>query len=114
MANTKFVFDKKTGGLVAQKEQEAKEHSIPDVPQSVKTEEKLDGEPIFKFRAQNDLTTYQIIDDVTRKPMMTISGYALEIRFNMAELTTTEKVEQLLSGLTDLWRKLIVNQALMK
>lgn len=117
MANTKFKFDKKTGGLVAQTQQtEQTEQLINDTQTypELKSNEQLDGEPIFKFRAQNDLTTYQVIDDETRKPMMTISGYALEIKFNLGELKTTEKIEQLLSGLTDMWRKLIVSQALQK
>lgn len=108
----KFVFDKETGGLVPKKQTE--EASQPVVPSKADEKENLDGETIYKFRAVNDLTTYQIIDDVTRKPMMVISGYGLKMEFNMAELRSSDKIDQLLSGLTDMFRKLIYEQALKK
>lgn len=116
----KFIFDKETGGLVPQKQiettnnvqvQPTKENPEPQSKQ----EETLDsGEAIYKFRAVNDLTTYQIVDDVTRKTMMVISGYALKMEFNLEELRSSDKIDQLLSGLTDLFRKMIVEQALQK
>ena len=108
----KFVFDKETGGLVPQKQAETT--SQPPISEKAGEKSNLDGEPIYQFRAVNDLTTYQIIDDVTRKPMMVSSGYALKMEFNMAELRSSDKIDQLLSGLTDLFRKLIYEQALKK
>ena len=45
---------------------------------------------------------------------MIIGGYGLEIKFNIAELRSTERIEQLLGGLTTMFRKLILEQALSK
>lgn len=113
MNTTKFVFDKTTGTYQQKKADEPKKPLPVSSPQPQKqTEKNEDGETIYKFRAVNDLTSFQVVDEQTRKPMMVISGYALSMRFNMAELRSSVKVEQLLQGLSDMFRKMIIEQSL--
>lgn len=113
MSTTKFVFDKTTGTYQQKKADEPKNLLPVFPPQLQKQNEKSnDGETIYKFRAVSDLTSFQVVDERTRKPMMIISGYALSMRFNMAELRSSAKVEQLLQGLSDMFRKMIIEQSL--
>lgn len=116
MDSPKYVFDKKTGTYQQNKPaSQSKPLPIHDSQSQVRSEaEKSEdvGELVYKFRASSDLTSFQVIDEQTRKPMMIISGYALSMKFNMAELRSSTKVEQLLSGLTEMFRKMIIEQSL--
>jgi hypothetical protein len=126
MGKTKFVFDNVTGTLRPEANATPK-HLVPldPAPQPSKTEEvsidlrtpkpnvNLD-EPIIQFRQNTDYTIFQVIEERSRKPMMIIGGYGLEIKFNIAELRSTERIEQLLGGLTTMFRKMILEQALSK
>lgn len=67
---------------------------------------------VTMFRERQDYDIYQIVDERTNKPLAYIGGYALQISFNMAELKSMEKIEQCLGGLTKLFRKFIMEQAL--
>lgn len=67
---------------------------------------------VMMFRDRQDYDIYQIVDERTSKPLAYIGGYALQINFNMAELKSTERIEQCLQGLTKLFRKVIMDQAL--
>jgi len=69
---------------------------------------------VLMFRERQDYDIYQIVDERTSKPLAYIGGYALQINFNMTELNSMEKVEQCLGGLTKLFRKFIMEQALKK
>lgn len=128
MGKTKFVFDNKTGTLKpeggvkpsTQAEPSQPKSSVPEESQIVgldlrthKPNVNLD-EPIIQFRQNTDYTVFQIIEERSKKPMMIIGGYGLEIKFNIAELRSTERIEQLLGGLTTMFRKLILEQALSK
>lgn len=129
MAKTKFVFDNATGTLRPE-EQATPKQVIP--VESIETKKNDDGaeevsvnlktpkpnvnmnEPIIQFRQNSDYTLFQVIEERSKKPMMIIGGYGLEIKFNMAELRSTERIEQLLNGLSTMFRKMILEQALSK
>lgn len=124
MGKTKFVFDKVSGTLksvndkepvqllpVSQEPEQAEEVSLDLSSQKPNV---ATNESIVQFRENTDYTIFQVVDERTRKPMMIIAGYGLEIKFNMAELRSTEKIEQLLGGLTSMFRKMILDQALNK
>lgn len=122
MGKTKFVFDNKTGTLKAA-DTIQQPQSIAASSQIDKTEEvKVDlttnrpaiNEPIVQFRQNSDYTIFEVDEEKSRKPMMIIAGYGLEIKFNIAELRTTERIEQLLQGVTSIFRKMILEQALQK
>lgn len=67
---------------------------------------------IVMFRENEDYDLYQIADERTGKVFAYIGGYALQIKFNMAELNTMESIEQCLQGLMKLFRHKIMNQPL--
>lgn len=128
MGKTKFIFDNATGTLKPessvvtskQVEESQPKSSMPEESQIVgldlrthKPNVNLD-EPIIQFRQNTDYTVFQVIEERSKKPMMIIGGYGLEIKFNIAELRSTERIEQLLGGLTTMFRKLILEQALSK
>lgn len=128
MGKTKFVFDNATGTLKPATDitpQEAaktsqQKSSVPEETQLVgldlrthKPNVNLD-EPIIQFRQNADYTVFQVVEERSKKPMMIIGGYGLEIKFNIAELRSTERIEQLLGGLTTMFRKLILEQVLSK
>lgn len=62
------------------------------------------------FKEKSHLNIVQIVDEDTGKLLGYISGYALDIGFNVKELKSTKKVEQCLSGLTAMFRKIIMDQ----
>lgn len=128
MGKTKFIFDNATGTLkpkdsvvtIKQAEESQPKSSMSEGTQIVgldlrthKPNVNLD-EPIVQFRQNTDYTVFQVIEERSKKPMMIIGGYGLEIKFNIAELRSTERIEQLLGGLTTMFRKLILEQALSK
>lgn len=126
MGKSKFIFDNATGTLKAVESNADKLTETPILlpDNNDKEEVSLDlstrkpnvaiNENVVQFRENSDYTIFQITDDRTRKPMMIIAGYGLEIKFNMVELRSTEKIEQLLGGLTSMFRKMILEQALKK
>ncbi len=128
MGKTKFVFDNATGTLkpetsIVSQEHTAEPQQSNDIQKDTEVVEldlrthkpnvKLD-EPTIQFRQNTDYTIFQVIEERSKKPMMIIGGYGLEIKFNIAELRSTERIEQLLGGLTKMFRKLILEQALSK
>lgn len=127
MGKTKFVFDNATGTLKPESSvmvekpiqqpqpavQPEKEEVVNIDLNTHKPNVNLD-EPIVQFHQNSDYTIFQVVEERTRKPMMIIAGYGLEIKFNIAELRSTERIEQLLGGLTKLFRKMILEQALSK
>lgn len=124
MGKSKFVFDKETGTLKPAKEIVAETQTQLTPVVGGKEEVSLDlsthkpnvamDENIVQFRENSDYTIFQVIEERSRQSMMIIAGYGLEIKFNIAELRSTERIEQLLAGVTSLFRKMILEQALNK
>lgn len=69
---------------------------------------------IMMFREREDYDICQIADEKTGKILAMIGGYALQINFNMAELTTLERIEECLQGLVKLFRHKLMTQAIGK
>lgn len=129
MAKVNFIFDKDSGTMKPAVEPA---HNAKSTPVSVTSPElkpvadevKVDlttktpnvdlNEDIVQFRKQSDYTVFQVTEERSGKPMMYIGGYALEIKFNMVELRSTERIEQLLGGLQTMFRSIIMEQALSK
>lgn len=94
--------------------------SLPQIQNGksvVQRADKRDGnvsinEKIIQFRERSDLTIMQIIDESNREVMGYIAGYGLDIKFNLEELNSMDKVEQFLGGLTKVFRKIILESAL--
>ena len=125
MGKSKFVFDQASGTL---KPVESVANTTPSPPVLNKPEAKEEAsvdlsshkpnisgdENIIQFRENSDYTIIQVNDERTQKTMMIMAGYGLEVKFNVAELRSTEKIEQLLGGLTSMFRKMILEQVLGK
>ena len=66
------------------------------------------------FREKTDLTIFQIIDEKTGKVLAYISGYGLDINFNMNELKSVESVEQMLTGISKMFRNIVLEKIFNK
>lgn len=69
-------------------------------------------ETIVNFRMLSDRTVYSIVNEATNQPMVEISGYALNFLFNMEYINTVEDIETACSGLSQLFRELIMEKLL--
>ncbi len=117
----KFRFDSESGTMVPEgvaKEKVVEFHSVP-VPEesgsliddNVVTANIPVSEGVVQFRERSDLTVFQILDEQSGAVLGYISGYALDINFNMKELRSTERVEQFLNGLQKMFREIILEKA---
>ena len=118
----KFRFDKDSGTMVPdiqvpQNPPEMKKVEIPEAEsKSLIGDSKISSnipvsEGIVQFREQSDLTIFQILDEQSGVPLGYISGYALDINFNMRELRSAERVEQFLDGIKKMFREAILDKA---
>lgn len=124
MGKSKFVFDQASGTLKPAGDVTEKPTPSQQTTEAAEEEVSVDlsshkpnigsDENIVQFREGSDYTIVQIKEERSSKTMMIIAGYGLEIKFNMAELRSTERIEQLLGGLTSMFRKMILEQALSK
>lgn len=69
---------------------------------------------VMMFRERQDYDICQIVDEKTGKPLAYIGGYALQINFNMSELTSMERIDQCLNGIVKLFRHKIMTQTFGK
>lgn len=119
----KFVFDDKTGTLVQESARINKKEIVSPTSNKpdIKAAKLIDDvtiqrpniqvqESVLQFREKSDLTVFQIIDENTGKVMAYISGYALDISFNLQELKSVEKVEQMIDGIGKMFRKIVLDK----
>lgn len=118
----KFKFDAKTGTMVPEAVQREEPAGVVEIPKpdkesaSMIADERVESnvavnEDIVQFRERSDLTIFQIMDEQTGAVLGYISGYALDINFNMGELRSTERVEQFLDGIKKMFREAILEKA---
>lgn len=70
------------------------------------------SEPTVTFKAISDRITREIINAETKQILVHISGYDLQINFNMQFLKSVEDVEAACNGLSQLFRDIIMGQLL--
>ena len=121
-----FVLDRETGRFVPEETVEdsrnRKEEAVamPDRNVDIVNDNKPNvvadvssgNEPVETFRRMTDLSVFQIIDKSTGKVMGIISGYGLQIKFNLEAITETADVEQCAEGLKKLFYNIIMDQIL--
>lgn len=122
----KYVFNPATGTMeLVSSVDLPKKNEVNDDSEKVSINDIISKEPlpvidlgsdedIVAFRAQRDLTKYEIIDKDTGIVLGYISGYALDFQFKTKELNSTAKVEQFLNGVKSLFRNMIVEKLLKK
>lgn len=69
-------------------------------------------EPIVKFRVNSDRIVREIINPDIKQVLVHISGYDLQINFNMQYLKSVEDVEAACSGISQLFRDMLMNKLL--
>jgi hypothetical protein len=70
------------------------------------------NEPTVKFKLISDRIIREVINAETKQTLVHISGYDLQINFNMQFLKSVEDVEAACEGITQLFRDMIMTQLL--
>jgi hypothetical protein len=73
---------------------------------------RLEDEPKVVFRSISDRSVYNIINDEIKQTLVEISGYDLQINFNLEYINSIEDVEAAVGGLGDLFRQIIMDKLL--
>lgn len=69
-------------------------------------------EPTVQFKAISDRIVREVIKADTKQVLVHISGYDLQINFNMQYLKSVEDVEAACSGIAQLFRDFIMDKLL--
>ena len=69
-------------------------------------------EPTVKFKSISDRIIREVINADTKKVLVHISGYDLQINFNMQYLKSVEDVEAACNGISQLFRDIIMEKLL--
>ena len=69
-------------------------------------------EPRVEFKMISDRSVYNIVNEDINKTLVEISGYDLQINFNMEFLNSIEDVEAAVTGLGNLFRDIIMEKLL--
>ena len=83
------------------KDGEAVEHPLEPVHES-----------IVEFKMLSDRTVYQVLSERNKEVMVEISGYDLQINFNLEHINSVQDIEAAAGGLTQLFREIITEQLL--
>lgn len=69
-------------------------------------------EPVVQFKVNSDRIIREVINADTKQVLVHISGYDLQINFNMQYLKSIEDVEAACSGISQLFRDTIMEKLL--
>lgn len=69
-------------------------------------------EPTVKFRLISDRDVMNIVNDDIKETLVEISGYDLQINFNMQYLKSVEDINAARNGIADLFQQLIMEKLL--
>lgn len=69
-------------------------------------------EPKVEFNLITDKTCLTVINDDIDEPLVEISGYDLQINFNLKYIKSIEDVELAVTGIGDVFRRTIMDQLL--
>ncbi len=72
----------------------------------------MENEPKVQFRAISDRDVLRIYKEDTNQTLAEISGYDLEINFNMQFINSVQDIEAAIEGISELFRQAIVKQML--
>ena len=75
-------------------------------------EEIVKDEPTVEFKLITDRDVMAIVNDEIKQNLIEISGYDLQINFNMEYINSIEDVEAAVSGIGDLFRQVIMKKLL--
>lgn len=69
-------------------------------------------ENTVEFKMLSDRTVYEVISEKNNEVMIRISGYDLEISFNMEHINCIEDIEAACNGISQLFREIITEKLL--
>lgn len=69
-------------------------------------------EPTVTFKLITDKDVMNVINEDIKEPLVEISGYDLQIRFNMQYLKSVEDIDAACKGISDLFRQTILEKLL--
>lgn len=75
----------------------------------IKNNQPVEGEPKITFDAIKDRDCMTIYNDDIKQKLVEISGYDLQINFNMQYINSVEDIELAVKGLGDLFRQIITD-----
>lgn len=78
----------------------------------LKSDATQNEEPRVEFRLISDRSIFNIVNQEINKTLVEISGYDLQINFNLEYLNTIEDIEAAIEGLGNLFRDIITKQLL--
>lgn len=70
------------------------------------------NEPRVEFKSISDRTIFKIINESINENLVEISGYDLQINFNMEYINSVEDVEAAVEGIGNLFRQIIMDKLL--
>lgn len=75
---------------------------------------KISYEPEVVFNALSDRRVLAVMTEDSNETIMEISGYDLQIKFNRDKLKDVADIENMLDGLKDLFRRVVMENLLEK
>lgn len=69
-------------------------------------------EPRVEFKMISDRSIFKIVNEDIKKTLVEISGYDLQVNFNMEYLNCIEDVEAAVEGIGNLFRDIIMEKLL--
>ena len=69
-----------------------------------------ENEPKVMFRSITDRDVFIIVNQETDKTLVEISGYDLQINFNMEYLNSVQDIEAASQGLKDMFKEIMLEQ----
>lgn len=69
-------------------------------------------ESIVQFKMLSDRTVYEVVSEKNNETMVRISGYDLDISFNMEHINCIEDIEAACNGISQLFREIITEKLL--
>ena len=85
---------------------------IKDTNVHVKMGEAQVSEPRVEFKLISDRSVFNVVNPEIQKTLVEISGYDLQIKFNLEYLNTMADVEAAIEGLGKLFREIILEKLL--
>lgn len=69
-------------------------------------------ESVVQFKMLSDRTVFHVISEKNNEVMIEISGYDLQINFNMEYLNSVQDIEAACGGVSQLFREIITEKLL--
>lgn len=78
----------------------------------IQKKEELEDEPKIEFKAISDKAAFIVKSSDQKTQLVEISGYDLQINFNMQYMKTSIDVDEAVSGISEMFRSIITDKLL--